>query len=133
VELCREKTGSDYGGTPKFEVYKWIELTNQKIHDLNISPFVDLEMNSVAIIFNDANGTAVATVTLTTLQIEKHECELGNTPYVGNTGNYLIHKINFAYTSSEVVVHTDEPEFPLGMVNAKESNEDEEWQTMEIQ
>lgn len=128
--------------TPKFDVYRWVEYTNKQNHDLEKSPFVDIDINSATLTFLDGGKVPVATVKFKTLTIDHHACVLNaKQSYPGEVSESMSHELRFTYADSELTVHsTDQPEphdickYP-GMAGATYKGQDElkdgEWQTVE--
>jgi hypothetical protein len=115
--------------TPKFEVYKWIEYMSKQSHDIQISPFVDVDTNICTLIFADHEGTPITTARFKNLTVIYHSCVLETDDY--DTGEGLAHELQLQYDSVEVVVHWDN-EINQSDEDENDHEKDREWQTVEL-
>lgn len=121
--------------TRKFEVVKWMSFVDNMHHEIQKSPFIDIDSNHAVLSFLDEDEREVASMKLKNLKVEGHSACLtkGSQSAFGidNPGNALVHQIRLSYQYTELVVTADVPPVTDGYVDEAELK-DGEWQTVEM-
>jgi hypothetical protein len=110
--------------TDRFEAYKWFGGINKRMAESQKSSFVDLEQDSLLLVFVDENDKEVTSVKFRGLCLVEHECYLAKDYPVENL---LVHSVKLQYSDCETVpIFHDE----FGLVTPSQRNEivDNEWQ-----
>lgn len=119
--------------TPTFDAIRWLKYLADQQHEIEKSPFVDMNTSAVLLTFKDEEGNDAATVRFKNLQVVRHECSLfkaSTTSYgVDATAQSLTHFVTLSYQFSEFGVVEKQIEFKDDA--EIESLEDKEWQTVE--
>jgi hypothetical protein len=113
--------------TAEFEVYKWIKYIEEKSHEIQKSPFSDLDANCLVITFQDHAKKDIADIRFKNLSITNNECGLYKNTDVDGC-DYLNYLITLSYQYDEFVLsQVKDPsiEFPEPPEDA-----DAEWQTV---
>lgn len=118
--------------TPNFDAIRWLKYLGDQQHEIEKSPFVDMNTSAVLLTFKDEEGNDAASVRFKNLQVVKHEVSLfkaSSTSYgVDVSAQTLTHFVTLSYQFSEFGVVERPVEFNDAEIEAKE---DKEWQTVE--
>lgn len=94
--------------TANFEAFNWFGTINKRLAESQKSSFVDLDLDSILIFFQNEDGQDVAMLKLKALQLTSHSCIAG--PVAGisafgidSTSNPLFHRITIKYGDCESV------------------------------
>lgn len=119
--------------TPTFDVVRWLKYLADQQHEIEKSPFVDMNTSAVLLTFKDEEGNDAATLRFKNLNVVKHECSLfkaSTTSYgVDSSAQALTHFVTLSYQFSELGVVEKAVEFNDDA--EIEAKEDKEWQTVE--
>ena len=91
--------------TPSFDAYSWFGGINKRMAEAQKSSFVDLEEDSVSLVFQDENEKEICTIKFKGLQLVKHFCCLQDTTNVmiGNLSDWVCHSVTLKYSDSDVI------------------------------
>ena len=110
--------------TPKMDVYKWIKYTIKQNHDVEKSPFVNIDNNYALLEILDENEVKIVTIKFKNLSMKSHKCCFSklHSSCTNNGHDFLSHELEFNYQEIEEIYQ-------------KEKTEDiqtyDEWQTVE--
>ena len=131
---CAEKTFNiRISETASFDAYNWFGYINKRSSEAHKSSFVDLEQDSLLLIFQDKDQKDVMSIRFRGLQLIHHACYLSkkSCQYVGSsTSAPISHSITIKYAESEMFpCHLDDESY---VSPTCEQNEvvDEEWQAV---
>lgn len=127
-DSSRKEVCIQIGETAQFEVVKWMNWVDKQHHEIEKSPFVDIDSNHAILTFMDDVGAEVATLKFKNLKVESHSCRL----HSGDAKNmpvFVQHHIVLSYQEAELQVMADRDD--SAFVNPNE-HKDDEWQTVEL-
>jgi len=126
---CAEKTiNIEIKETAEFDSYNWFGGINKRMSEAQKSSFVDLDQDSLLLIFMDECDKEVASIKFCGLQLVKHFCYLSK-----KHQDSLCHSISIHYTECEMIPKTRTEEDNFRRSYADENIiVDEEWQEVTV-
>jgi hypothetical protein len=110
----------------EFDVVRWMQFVDAQHHEIQKSPFVDLDTNQATLAFLDDEGRELAKLVLNNLKVESHHCGLSNIAGGEARPNPLTHSVTVSYQTAELKLTNAAEDGPLG------EGKDNEWQTVEL-
>ncbi len=111
--------------TAGFESYSWFSTINKRMSEAQRSSFVDLEQDSLLLVFQDNDQKDVVSIKFRGLHLTSHGCCLATEQL--NTSK-VYHNITLKYTDCETI-----PVYPATAFCEKHKQIiDDEWQTVEM-
>ena len=133
---CAEKTiDIEISETAGFDAYNWFGGINKRMQEAQKSSFVDMDQDSLLLVFMDECEKQVASIKFCGLQLVKHFCYLSNAESLSAFGidenpSFLCHSVSIKYTECEMMPNFREEEEENFRRSHTDENEivDEEWQ-----
>lgn len=120
---ARKQVTVQINETPLFEVYQWLTYVEDKSHEMEKSPFMDIDTNSATLHFFDACDVPIAEVRLKNLSLIDHSTNLWKAAF-SLESRQLSHSIVLGYQYAEFMTKVKEP-----VVENDDVAMDQEWQT----
>jgi hypothetical protein len=122
---CAEKTLEiEIDETANFDSYNWFGGINKRMSEAQKTSFVDLDQDSLMLIFMDESNAQVACIKFCGLYLKKHYLEFGNY----SIDHILSHSIILGYQESEIIkIESEDEDFRRSQTDENEIV-DEEWQ-----
>lgn len=120
--------------TARFDAYDWFGGINKRVADSQKSSFVDLEQDSLLMVFLDECDKEVMNIKFRGLILENHHCYLSKESSgfgIDSPDEPLIHSVRIKYSDSETIAPAHvEDEYDLKIMSTDQKNEmvDQEWQ-----
>ena len=109
----------------KCEVYQWLRYIKEISHEIEKSPFTNLDANCVVVTIQDHEGNDVADLRLKNVSLADHECTFVKSI---EQESDLLHLITLSYQYEEFITR---PSIDAIDSCCKKQDSDEEWQTVE--
>lgn len=117
--------------TPNFDSFNWFDGINKRLAEAQKNAFVDLELDSLILVFQDESKKDVAMLKFRGLELIDHYCYLSEPDTymfdVSDDPQPLVHSIKIRYSDS-TTIPIDSREF--ARVCDENEHVDEEWQTV---
>lgn len=120
--------------TARFDAYDWFGGINKRVADSQKSSFVDLEQDSLLLVFLDECDKEVVNIKVRGLVLVDHHCYVSNESSgygIDSPDEPLRHSVKIKYSDSETIAPSHiEDDYDLKIMSTEQKNElvDQEWQ-----